>query len=96
MIIAEGNLILRGQFDSREIWNNVQACFGDKAPGPDGFPMIFFFYGCEVVSEDVIAAIQNFHERCVSGKSFNATYVTLIPKKMGAKELTDFRHMCDR
>lgn len=24
-------------------------------------------------------------------KSFNATYVVLIPKKNGAKELTDFR-----
>lgn len=62
-----------------EIWDSVQACTGEKALGPDGFPLSHWW---EVVSEDVIVAIQNFHERCVSEKSFNATYVALIPKQM--------------
>lgn len=45
----------------------------------------------EVIKGEVISTIKNFHERCVFEKSFNSTYVALIPKMMGAKELTHFR-----
>ncbi|WMV33858.1 hypothetical protein MTR67_027243 [Solanum verrucosum] len=41
--------------------------------------------------EDVMATIQNFHSQEVFEKSLNATYIALIPKKNGAKELRDFR-----
>lgn len=33
----------------------------------------------------------NFHSNAFFKRSFNATYVALIPKKKGAKELRDFR-----
>lgn len=39
----------------------------------------------------VISTIRNFHKRCVFEKSFNSTYVALIPKDMGAKEFTHFK-----
>jgi len=38
-----------------------------------------------------MATIQNFHSQEVFEKSLNATYIALIPKKNGAKELRDFR-----
>ena len=53
--------------------------------------MVFYTHCWEAIGKDVIATIKNFHERCVFEKSFNSTYVALIPKKIGAKELTDFR-----
>lgn len=34
--------------------------------------------------------IQNIHQRSVFKKSFNATFIVLIPKKLGAVELRDF------
>jgi len=34
---------------------------------------------------------KNFYSHGVFEKSFNATYIALIPKKNGAKELRDFR-----
>lgn len=42
------------------------------------------------MNTEVIATIQSFHERDIFERSFNATYVALIPKKVGAKELKDF------
>lgn len=39
------------------------SCVGDKAPGPDGYSMAFFKHCWEVVSSDISATIQNFHDR---------------------------------
>ena len=58
----------------------------DKAPGPDCFTMGFFLKCWEVVK-----AFQNFYDQEVFEKSLNATFITLIPKKKGAKELKGFR-----
>lgn len=69
----------------------MKACAGDKAPGPDGYSMAFFIHCWEVVRVEVVATIQNFHEQGFFEKSFNTTFIALIPKKMGAKELKDFR-----
>nr|XP_009762741.1 PREDICTED: uncharacterized protein LOC104214730 [Nicotiana sylvestris] len=74
-----------------EIWDSVKACAGDKAPGPDGFTMAFFTTCWEVVKKDVVAVVQIFYEQGIFEKSLNATFVALIPKKLGAKELRDFR-----
>lgn len=35
--------------------------------------------------------IQNFHQRSTFEKSFNGTFLALIPKRPGAMELIDFR-----
>lgn len=53
--------------------------------------MAFFNQCWEVINTNVVAAIQNFHEEVVFEKSYNATFVALIPKKVGAIELSDFR-----
>ncbi|WMV20534.1 hypothetical protein MTR67_013919 [Solanum verrucosum] len=73
--------MLQSPFEEQEIWFSVQECAGDKAPGPDGFTMAFFKHCWEVANTEVIATIQNFHERDIFERSFNATYVALIPKK---------------
>ena len=38
-----------------------------------------------------MAAFHNFHSTGMFEKSYNATYIALIPKKIGTKELKDFR-----
>ena len=90
-ISTEDNLMLQSPFEEQEIWSSVQACAGDKVPGPDGFTMAFFKHCWEVMNTEVIANTQNLHERDIFERSFNATHVALIPKKMGANELKDFR-----
>jgi len=90
-VSIEDNQMLQKEFEEQEIWECVKLCAGDKAPGPDGYTMAFYIHCWEVIKGEVISTIRNFHERCFFEKSFNSTYVALIPKKMGAKELTHFR-----
>lgn len=48
--------------------------------------MEFFKKYWDIINIDLVATIQNFHE-----KSLNVTFIVLIPKKVGAEELKDFR-----
>lgn len=41
----------------------------------------------KVLKQDIMGAFHNFHDQ----KGFNATYIALIPKKMGAEELKVLR-----
>ena len=43
------------------------------------------------MKKDIIDTFKNFHSHNIFDKSFNATYIALIPKKNAAKELRDFR-----
>ncbi|WMV47890.1 hypothetical protein MTR67_041275 [Solanum verrucosum] len=77
-------------YNETEFWRPQFNPRGDKAPGPDGFTMAFFKQCWEEIKQEVVAAIQNFHDQGFE-KSFNATFIALIPKKFGASELKDFR-----
>ena len=85
------NSMMEAPFEPHEILESIKACAGDKAPGPDGFSMEFFKQCWDIINVDLVAAIQNFHEKCFFEKSLNATFIALIPKKVGAEELKDFR-----
>ncbi|WMV30397.1 hypothetical protein MTR67_023782 [Solanum verrucosum] len=73
--------------EEQEILESIRACTGDKSPGPDGLSMAFFKQCWEVIKKDLVAAIRNFHEEGLFERSLNATFVALIPKKVGAVEL---------
>ncbi|KAF3645754.1 putative COP9 signalosome complex subunit 4-like [Capsicum annuum] len=91
MIGEEENSLLMAPFGQQEILESIKACAGDKAPGPDGFSMAFFSQCWETINTDLVAALQNFHKEEIFEKSINASFVVLIPKKVGAMELKDFR-----
>jgi hypothetical protein len=51
-----------------------------------------FFQKCwDILKYDIMAVFAKFHYRGKFEKSFNATFVSLIPKKTGAMEGKDFR-----
>jgi hypothetical protein len=51
-----------------------------------------FFQACwDVLKEDIIAVFSNFHVRGKFEKSFNFTFISLIPQVSRASELKDFR-----
>ena len=64
---------------------------GDKASGPDGFTMAFYHHCWRVVEKDVLAIFEEFFQHCKFEKSFNATFIALIPKKIDASNVRDFR-----
>ncbi|XP_041004079.1 uncharacterized protein LOC121249433 [Juglans microcarpa x Juglans regia] len=63
----------------------------DKAPGPDGCSMGFFQACWDVVKCDIMQVFAEFHSFHKFEKSLNAKFITLIPKKHGAKVVEDFR-----
>jgi hypothetical protein len=65
----------------------------DKVPGSDGFTIaIFFFRSCwSIVKADLMNFFHNFHEHERFVKGLNATFITLILKKLGQLETRDFR-----
>lgn len=61
-----------------------------QSPGPDGFTMGFFIKCWEIVKHDIMMVFQNFYEQKKFKKSFNATFIALVPKKRSATKLRDF------
>ena len=67
---------------------------GDKAPGPDGYTIAFYKHCWDIVKIEVLNSLQEFHEHESIKRSLNATFVVLIPKKVGASDVKDFRPIC--
>ena len=87
MVTEAENKQLKREFDEQEVLACLKMCATDKAPGPDGYTMGFFIKCWDVVKKDIMVTFKNFHSRNIFEKGFNATYIALIPKKNGAKEL---------
>ncbi len=83
--------LLERPFDLEEVVQVLRGLQGDKAPGPDGFTMAFFQKCWRVVESDVMAFFGEFYDYCKFEKSLNATFISLIPKRMNVTNIRDFR-----
>lgn len=54
---------LQRPFSEDEVIRTTNLCAVDKAPGPDGFTIGFFKECWEVIREDVMQTIHNFHQK---------------------------------
>ena len=82
---------LERKFDRDEVFQVLKDLQGDKAPGPDGFSMAFFYKCWKVVGDNIMDFFEEFHIYCKFEKSLNATFIALIPKKKDALNIRDFR-----
>lgn len=64
---------------------------GSKTPGPDGYTVEFFKETWAIIGDDVTAAVQSFFILGFLPKGLNSTILALIPKKIEAKEMKDYR-----
>jgi hypothetical protein len=85
---------LERQFSDEEVVTALQQISGEKAPGPDGFTLAFFQHCWDVVKVEVLNTIQEFYEHEEFERSLNSTFMVLIPKKVGASDVRDFRPIC--
>uniref|UniRef100_A0A1U7V1A2 Uncharacterized protein LOC104212559 n=1 Tax=Nicotiana sylvestris TaxID=4096 RepID=A0A1U7V1A2_NICSY len=90
-LTPEERVDLENAFSEDEVRDAINSCAPDKSPGPDGFTMAFFQKSWDTIKHDVLAAINHFHQNCHMVKSFNASFIALIPKRKGAIELRDYR-----
>ena len=90
-ISEEDALWLDRSFDEEEVFGVISDFKGDKAPTPDGFSMAFFQSCWCILKAEIISVFQNFHTQAVLKKSLNASFLALIPEKVDAVEIKDFR-----
>jgi hypothetical protein len=76
---------LETPFEEREVLKVVKGMNRDKAPGPDGFSMAFFQDCWDVIKSDIMRVFHDFHAHGKFVKSLNATFIALIPKKLGRR-----------
>jgi hypothetical protein len=84
--------VLDRGFSEEEVWNTIKSIPSDKAPGPDGFTGRFYKCAWTVVKRDLLAALSVILQGD-SSKLYllNSAYVTLLPKKVQAVEVKNFR-----
>ncbi|XP_024004813.1 uncharacterized protein LOC112081968 [Eutrema salsugineum] len=63
----------------------------NKTPGPDGFTGEFYRSTWDIIDDDLVKAVQEFFNSGKLLKQWNCTAISLIPKKVGAEKLVDFR-----
>ena len=61
-----------------------------KAPGPDGFPVLFYKHYWETVGDQIVSTTQSFFRDGRLLKELNQTFISLIPKKKGACNFNQF------
>ncbi|RVX17539.1 hypothetical protein CK203_003885 [Vitis vinifera] len=74
-------------FSEEEIHFALTEMRGDKFPGPDGFTAVFWQACWDFVKEEVVDLFKEFYEHGSFAKCLNTTFLVLIPKKGGAKDL---------
>jgi hypothetical protein len=90
---SDPNLNSLGEpFSEEEVEKALNLMPSDKGPGPDGFTGAFFKKCWEHIKVDVMNAIGGFG--ALHGHNFlwlNSANIVIIPKKEGAKDISDFR-----
>lgn len=69
----------------------VFASAPDKAPGPDGFPTMFFQRYWSLIKADVMKVFDDFYNGMGNLEGINDSWICLIPKKPGAALASDYR-----
>jgi hypothetical protein len=91
VISSEVRGMLERIFTIEEVLQVVSDLQGDKAPGLDGFTMVFFQKCWSVIEEDVMGFFAEVHTHFKFEKSLNASFIALIPKKQNTSNIRDFR-----
>lgn len=74
-----------------EIWKALQSIKRDKAPRPNDYNSAFFLDNWDVVKKDLVAGVRYFFEYGFLSKGWNATAVTLVPKKDAPSSIKDYK-----
>ncbi|GKV27589.1 hypothetical protein SLEP1_g36748 [Rubroshorea leprosula] len=82
---------LERPFSVEEIEEGLRSCEGSKAPGPDGYNFNFLKYAWQSIKEDFINFFSEFHRNGKLVRGLNSSFIAMIPKKLNAIELKDYR-----
>jgi hypothetical protein len=84
--------VLEAPFSEEEVWATIKDMPLDKAPGPDGFTGRFYRTCWSIIKEDILRALDAIYRGHVfKFRLLNSAFITLLPKKMDAVQVKDFR-----
>ena len=90
-ITKEENEILQSIPTPEEIKSVLFQMQDLKAPGPDGFPALFYKHLWPTVGNDVIKAVTSFFTMGSMPREVNASLIVLIPKISNPTSVNHFR-----
>jgi hypothetical protein len=61
MVTEEQNLILDADFSEKEVKEAVFGSYADSAPGPDGFPFLFYQKFWELIKPDLMGMVNEWN-----------------------------------
>ena len=82
---------LEEMFTEEEILAAVSGINGDKALGPDGFPLAFWSFSWDFRKDEVIGFFREFFKHNQFVKSLNATFLVLVHKGNVVEDLKNLR-----
>lgn len=92
-IAFEDNVRFTHTPDASEIRSVVSSMNGNTGPGPDGIIPTFYKQFWSIIGEDVISAVQKFFDLGIVSRTANHTFLALIPKRIAANRVEQFRHI---
>ncbi|XP_026383920.1 uncharacterized protein LOC113279438 [Papaver somniferum] len=90
-IQQDDNCLLEQIPDVDEIKTTVFELNQDGAPGPDGFTGVFYRATLDIISYNLVDAIQFCWQNNLIPSGMNSYFLVLIPKLKGAKNAKNFR-----
>ena len=91
MLNENSATLLECPFSEVEVWDVIQHCDGNKAPGPDGFNLHFFKSQWNVVKDDVMKVLDEFFLSGMLDSRLNKSFIALILKCAMPSCLNDYR-----
>jgi hypothetical protein len=83
---------LEAIFTEEEVWQVIKDMPADRAPGPDDFIGAFYQRAWPVIKKDIMRGLLKLGVGDDRGFArLNRAIITLVPKKMDAAEVGDFR-----
>ncbi|XP_057774940.1 uncharacterized protein LOC130993921 [Salvia miltiorrhiza] len=87
----EDKMWLIRPFTEEEIKDAIWSCEGNKSPGPEDFNINFWIKSWEVIKDDFIQVMKDFHTKGKIPRDCNSSFIVLIPNKDEAYSLDEFR-----
>lgn len=85
------NQTLTAPFTEDEIYSATKQPGAVKAPGPDGFPSLFYHNFWKTMKDTIVGTAFDFHNGNSNIQQLNQTFIALIPKGAAPKTTSQFR-----
>jgi hypothetical protein len=90
-VIDAHNRMLDADFTEQEVKDAVFGSYAEGAPGPDGFPFLFYQHFWNLVNHDLLLMFNDWNKDELDLFRLNFSLLTLIPKEADAITIQKFR-----